>query len=302
MEKINSIQSDAQANIQTDVKHDLIELNKVGMSDVQIGIVYNDFLIPCELSVFVNLRSGQRGIHMSRLYEVIQQGLNGQQLNRLNWSELLFHLVKSQEGLSHTGIVKLNFQLPLARTSLKSQLNGLRNYKLISQFFYSPTKKIYQQDFEILYSSTCPQSTQLAKELTKNTFAGQDKTGVERWIQNDRNFIATPHAQRSRMQISLQSSSEFILDLKFWITSIEDALKTPVQTAVKKADEMEFARLNGENPMFCEDAIRTVAQMINKQTSIDKHLIAYKVATSHEESLHPHNAVGEVQSKNFYQF
>lgn len=306
MEKTARIQSDVQSHIQTDVKHELIELDQVGMSDVQIGFIYKGYLIPSALSVFVNLQSGHRGIHMSRLYEVIQRQLNGQHLIQLNWWTLMSQLVESQKDLSHTATVKMKYQLPLERTSLKSELKGHRNYNLQSQFYYAQTateiKKIYQQDFEIVYSSTCPQSTQLAKELTKNFFAGQDAQQMAQWMADEKNFIATPHAQRSRMKISLQSISETLLNLELWIDSFEAVLKTPVQTAVKKADEMEFARLNGENPMFCEDALRTVAQFINKQLFVDPSLIAYKVATSHEESLHPHNAVGMVMSKNFYQF
>ena len=38
------------------------------------------------------------------------------------------------------------------------------------------------------------------------------------------------------------------------IDAVEGALKTPVQAAVKREDEQEFARLNGQNLMFCEDA------------------------------------------------
>ena len=34
-----------------------------------------------------------------------------------------------------------------------------------------------------------------------------------------------------------------------------DELKTPVQAAVKREDEQEFARLNGQNLMFCEDVL-----------------------------------------------
>ena len=37
---------------------------------------------------------------------------------------------------------------------------------------------------------------------------------------------------------------------------MEAALGTPVQTAVKREDEQAFARLNGRNLMFCEDAPR----------------------------------------------
>jgi GTP cyclohydrolase I len=40
------------------------------------------------------------------------------------------------------------------------------------------------------------------------------------------------------------------------IDLVENTLKTPVQAAVKREDEREFARLNGANLMFCEDAGR----------------------------------------------
>ena len=42
------------------------------------------------------------------------------------------------------------------------------------------------------------------------------------------------------------------------LETIESALATPVQTAVRREDEQEFARLNGENPMYCEDAVRRI--------------------------------------------
>ena len=43
------------------------------------------------------------------------------------------------------------------------------------------------------------------------------------------------------------------------IDRVEQALGTPVQTVVKREDEQAFARLNGENLMFCEDAARRMA-------------------------------------------
>ena len=43
----------------------------------------------------------------------------------------------------------------------------------------------------------------------------------------------------------------------------EGALKTPVQSAVKREDEQAFARLNGRNLMFCEDAARRIAAVLH---------------------------------------
>ena len=69
---------------------------------------------------------------------------------------------------------------------------------------------------------------------------------------------------------------------------IEDALQTPVQTAVKREDEQEFARLNGHNLMFCEDAARRVQNALNNNEAFYND---FWVRIEHLESLHAHDAV-----------
>ena len=68
---------------------------------------------------------------------------------------------------------------------------------------------------------------------------------------------------------------------------IEGALKTPVQTAVKRVDEQEFAKLNGQNLMFCEDSARRLKQALDGQPCYQD----FWLRVNHLESLHAHNAV-----------
>src|SRR3546814_20529772 len=70
------------------------------------------------------------------------------------------------------------------------------------------------------------------------------------------------------MRISDWSSDVCSSDLESLVDAIEAALGTPVQTAVKRADEQAFARLNAENLMFFEDAARTVASALSADASI----------------------------------
>jgi GTP cyclohydrolase IB len=90
----------------------------------------------------------------------------------------------------------------------------------------------------------------------------------------------------------VKSGSE--LNISGWIQQIENCLQTPVQTAVKKADEMEFARLNAANTMFCEDAVRKTAAFLDLNSNIE----GYRLTADHLESLHPHNATSQIV-KNF---
>jgi GTP cyclohydrolase I len=68
---------------------------------------------------------------------------------------------------------------------------------------------------------------------------------------------------------------------------VEDALQTPVQTAVKREDEQPFALANGQNLMFCEDAARRIARVLDADGRIED----FHVRATHHESLHPHDAV-----------
>ncbi|MDQ2972095.1 MAG: GTP cyclohydrolase, FolE2/MptA family, partial [Pseudomonadota bacterium] len=71
------------------------------------------------------------------------------------------------------------------------------------------------------------------------------------------------------------------------IDAIEAAMRTPVQTAVRREDEQAFARLNAENPMFCEDAARRIRAALNA----DPRIADYRIVATHHESLHAHDAV-----------
>ena len=63
-----------------------------------------------------------------------------------------------------------------------------------------------------------------------------------------------------------------------------------MQTAVKREDEQEFARLNGANQMFCEDAARRLKGALNKTSRYTD----FWIRVEHLESLHAHDAVAMV--------
>jgi len=68
---------------------------------------------------------------------------------------------------------------------------------------------------------------------------------------------------------------------------LEETIGTPVQTMVKRSDEQEFARLNADNLIFCEDAARKLKAMLEKSGWVKD----YWFKVEHQESLHAHNAV-----------
>jgi len=261
------------------------------MQRIQSSIRHHENLIPCDLALGVNLKEGHRGIHMSRLYSLMMDHLLQQELTTQSVDLLLQKAITSQEGLSNHASLTLTYKLPVKTQALKSGKAGFRNYDVSVSALKTEDAgvKIWLK-FAVIYSSTCPQSAALSVE-TFNAQAPKQNAVIER-------LPATPHAQRSVMdcELLLQDKDHFDVNdlLKSFIQIIENTLKTPVQTAVKKADEMAFAILNSENLMFCEDAVRKIdLELKSRIQHKPVELLGYRIKTRHEESLHPHDAVSQ---------
>ena len=281
----------------------------VGMTDVEVSLLVNDSrLTPAHVDLFVDLSNAEsKGIHMSRLYLTGLETLKKEPLSMSLLKNLLNLLIEGQKGNSMQSKVVLNFDLPLKRKALVSQTFGERHYPIeIEAVAVKTGDGEFHYDFEVrfkaLYSSTCPCSAALARQLVKNNwteFAKEnDKTDfsiedVAGWLEKSDSIVATPHAQRSQAYLKLLAKDFSLEILENWIDTVEmKVLKTPVQTAVKREDEQEFARLNGSNLMFCEDAARRVANWLDNNSEIN----GYWARMEHWESLHAHNAVSEISN------
>lgn len=253
--------------------------------------------VPAHVDAFVDLQaSDARGIHMSRLYRQVDAALATQAFTPALMRELLQGFLHSHEGLSGNSYLEVRLDLPLRRPALVSTNSGMRHYPLAmaGSLERHGTPRL-ELGVAVTYSSTCPCSAALARQLVQERFqrdfAGQvavDPAEVSAWLGREEGLTATPHSQRSRADLRLRLAD----DATMWpaealIDRAELALGTPVQTAVKREDEQAFARLNGANLMFCEDAARRLQQALDQQPGIED----FWLRVAHFESLHPHDAV-----------
>ena len=248
--------------------------------------------------VFVNVINEEaKGIHMSRLYLIIHEIVSQRNLSVDMIREILKKFVQSQEGLSDSAKVVLRWNEMYKRQALLSEFSGWRSYPLeLGGELIKDNLKIYLK-FSIFYSSTCPCSSALSRQIYqqdfKKEFSGDSVSfdKVSKWL--GETSVAAPHSQRSRADITLtlKNPLQSVSFIRF-IDKIETDIKTVVQTAVKREDEQEFARLNGQNTMFVEDALR----VMKKSMGSFKEVESFEIKTRHFESLHVHDAVGSIIS------
>lgn len=279
-----------------------IPLDWVGMGKVETAIKYISegvsYYLPAKANMYVNLADpNAKGIHMSRIYLLATRELEKKSTSINEITDLLKDMVKSQDGQSDRAKLQINFELPVIRKALMSELSGLRHYPVTVEWEMNQNGEINQiYQFEVIYSSTCPCSAALARQLIKNKwvsdFGDQKNITIDEvadWLEKEESILATPHAQRSRALVRLKINNSIDIDYVKFIDLLETTLKTPVQTAVKREDEQEFARLNGSHLMFCEDAARELFVALGEDNDIED----FWLRVEHLESLHSHNAVSE---------
>src|SRR5210317_429975 len=276
----------------------------VGMNEIEMpvrieddagGLIQSTALV----TAYVNLIDPDvRGIHMSRLYLHLDQGFDARPLNPCTLRQLLRSFLDSHEGLSDRALIRVDFDYVTRRPALASDKEGWRRYPVSMIGILEGNEFSLEMGLEVLYSSTCPCSAALARQLIQEQFdrdfAGKDQIDFEsirEWLGSEQGVVATPHAQRSAAEIRVRLTPTFeMFPIVELIDEIESSLKTPVQATVKREDEKAFAELNGSNLMFCEDAGRRIQTALNA----DERILDFWARCTHYESLHPHNAVSVI--------
>ncbi|HJU27138.1 MAG TPA: GTP cyclohydrolase FolE2 [Rhodanobacteraceae bacterium] len=281
-------------------------LDWVGMQGIDLPLRYADprgnaLTAAARVSVQVDLADSRaRGIHMSRLYLLLENALATQALTPSMLCGLLHALLDSHQGLSTRVRLEIAYPHLLKRPALVSAHAGWKAYPVTVEAELRDGRFAVQLGCEVQYSSTCPASLALSRRANQQGFDADfaDATpthhAVREWLGSERGMSAAPHAQRSTAKVRVKLAAGFELPVSELIDAIERALATPVQTAVKREDEQAFAKLNAENPMFCEDAARRIRAALES----DPRIGGYHVVASHHESLHPHDAVATA-SRNF---
>lgn len=247
----------------------------VGISDFHLPIRIrqkdgNTQEVLASISGSVSLDAVNRGINMSRIIRTFYRSADQVfDINKLE--EVLRNYQKDLK--SFDAHILMNFKYRVWQDALVSKQEdgtpegGWQYYNVTFDTNLDKTeefKKIIHMDY--IYSSACPCSTELS---LYNAF----QEGV----------YCIPHSQRSIAHISVE------FDELLWLEDLLDlcrkAIPTETQVFVKRADEGNFAWLNGANPIFVEDAIRKLYEQLNQHPLIRD----FKVICSHRESLHSHD-------------
>lgn len=283
-------------DVAAQVSRQTLPLDWVGMCGIATPVLIDGQRLSATADAGVSLDDGEaRGIHMSRLYLALGL-LEETPLSPALLRRILKQFLDSHEGLSQSASLSVHTDLLLKRPALISPLMGWKGYPVSVEAHLKNTMFHVELKIQIPYSSTCPCSAALSRQLIQQQFVDDfankklEHAEILAWLGSSNGIVATPHSQRSTATLTLRLDANVEeLPLQSFINEAEAALGTAVQTAVKRADEQAFALANGQNLMFCEDAVRRLSTALAQSPAIT----ALDVRVVHAESLHAHDAVAQ---------
>ena len=257
-----------------------VPLKKVGIAPVDLPVRLRsrsggeDKLLQTEASLYCSLDDPMaKGLNLSRLYLIMHEKIKDQ-LSLDGMEDALKELAVGQ-GVKNA-YCKLRFKYPMYQEALRTKdKRGHIAYKTELEGQYRDGEYKWFLTIDYVYSSTCPCSFELAHDA-----------------RTKRNAAANAHSQRSilKVKVAFDRTNGNIV----WIEDLVDLCRlnipTEVQIVVKRRDEQAFAELNGANLLFSEDAVRIVHEALDRWVE-GKKILDFSIVASHEESLHPWNAI-----------
>ncbi|MEN8406388.1 GTP cyclohydrolase FolE2 [Acinetobacter seifertii] len=274
-------------------------LDWVGMENIALPVRIENTLCSSHVNAYVSLDDPlAKGIHMSRLYTRLLELTSLENINMLDLKLVLEDFLESHQDLSQHAKIEIHSSLYIERPALVSKLSGWKSYPFVLSCQLFDDQFEAELKVEIPYSSTCPCSAALSRNIIQQRFESAlqnqeirlDLQDIMSWLNTTDAIAATPHSQRSFALLQFKLNQDFHdIPLIAFINQAELALMTPVQTAVKRVDEQAFAVANGQNLMFCEDALRRLYGSFIHH----KYIHGFKFKVTHAESLHAHDAVAQ---------
>jgi len=253
-----------------------VPILKVGISNFRLPLRYitpTSDTITLETSVTgtVSLEANQKGINMSRIMRVFYE-----YQDRIFTPDLLHDVLLhyKKEIQAHRAQLKLDFEYPIMKPSLRSGLEGWQYYKCAYEAKLDDLNRFRKYiHFDFIYSSACPCSSELSEHARES-----------------REVYGIPHSQRSTARVSVEVAENEHFPIEAIQAICLEALQTETQVMVKREDEQAFAEMNGAFTKFVEDA----ARLLYEQLDAEPKIVDFQVACAHLESLHSHDAVAVI--------
>jgi GTP cyclohydrolase IV len=278
-----------------------LSLSRVGVTGVEkvIRIRSNGLeqLFYAELECFVDLGPEQKGAHMSRFEEVVNEAIDEVILGEAFKAETLAsHIAERvrdrQEGLRAE--VTIAARYPETKPAPVSGAQTQEIYTLFGSAVASPrgTRRLVGVEAQGMTACPCAQEMVMEHSQERLREAGFDDEEIERV------FEAVPvatHNQRGigTLHIGCPEECTEALEAETLLEVVESAMSSEIYELMKRNDEREVVEKAHRRPRFVEDCVREMIRMATEQFAGLGEGAFVSARQENLETIHKHNVVAE---------
>ena len=242
------------------------------------------------MDAFVDLPSTQKGSHMSRNVEVINEVVDKSVRKPVASLEALCadicrSLLKRHEYATYSEVkMKGDYFLEKKTSSGRRSLEG---YKLIAKATARrndiSVKKMI--GVEVIGMVTCPCAMETIRANLMSKYPIYKECLKE--------IPVITHNQRNISTLLIEVPEKYEIEADDLIQIVEGSISSPTYEILKRDDEADVVYKAHLNPKFVEDVVRDIlAKILKNYTDLPDEVIV-TVRSESEESIHKHNAFAE---------
>jgi len=275
-----------------------VGLSRVGVTGVEKVVRIHDELFFARLSCFVDLSREQKGAHMSRFEEVINEAIGEVVLSEAPFraetlARHIAELVRERQG-AHRAEVSIEARYPEHKPAPVSGIPTQEIYTLHGQAvaFEHGTRCVVGVSATGMTACPCAQELVAARARVRLADDGFSAEQIERVL---RSVPVATHNQRGLGTLRIGCTEDCVteIDATSLLEIVETSMSSEIYELMKRADEVEVVEKAHARPRFVEDCVREmIAGVVARYPELDG---ASFVAARQEnlETIHQHNVVAE---------
>jgi GTP cyclohydrolase IV len=288
----------SQPDVQASLPSLHVSLSRVGVTGVEKVIRIRDQLFSARLECFVDLGPKQKGAHMSRFEETVNDAVGEAVLG-----ETVFRAEELASRIAET--------VRERQDALRAEVTIAARYP---EHKPAPVSGILTQEIYTLFGSAmasergtrrlvgvaaqgmtaCPCAQQLVAGASRERLSADGFTDDE----IDRIFDHVPvatHNQRGlgTLHVGCPEDCDTVIDGQVLLEIVEESMSSEIYELMKRSDEGAVVEKAHRRPRFVEDCVREMIRGVVERLPVltDEHFVSAR--QENLETIHQHNVVAE---------
>lgn len=295
-----------KANPRRDVQNEkprvTATLSRVGVTNVEKIVRVNDGgdenLFHAKLDCFVDLAAAQKGVHMSRFEEVVNEAIEEVILGQAFRAEVLAaniaEIIRERQGGARAE-VRIEARYPENKPTPVSGIQTQEIYTMFGTAVASSrgTRKLVGVQAHGMTACPCAQDLVAERSVARLTERGFDEDQIAEI------FEAVPvatHNQRglATLHVGCPEDYEGVIRAETLLAIAENSMSSEIYELMKRSDEVEVVEKAHRRPRFVEDCVREMISAVVEEFGSSLGPGAFVFARQENlETIHQHNVVAE---------